>query len=58
MATQAQLDAAFKAARAWIDGEAGWYAGMIPDADVRMLCQVVLTAVQKTNTLPQTEEQP
>jgi len=44
MATQAQLDAAFKAARAWIDTEAGFYAGMIPDSDVQKLCQVVIDA--------------
>jgi hypothetical protein len=44
MATQAQLDAAFKAARAWIDREAGFYASMIPDSDVQQLCQVVIDA--------------
>ena len=44
MPTQAQLDAAFKAARVWIDREAGFYASMIPDVDVRRLCQVVLEA--------------
>ncbi|MGA3308685.1 MAG: hypothetical protein ABSD08_08725 [Xanthobacteraceae bacterium] len=55
MATQAQLDAAFKAARAWINAEAGWYAGMIPDVDVQKLCQVVLAAAEQT-TLPQAKE--
>jgi hypothetical protein len=55
MATQAQLDAAFKAVRAWIDQEAGFYAQMIPDADVRQLCQIVLTAVQQTNDPPTKE---
>ena len=29
MTTPAQLDAAFKAARAWIDQQAGFYASMI-----------------------------
>ncbi len=55
MATQAQIDAAFKAARAWINAEAGWYARMIPDADVQKLCQVVLDAVEQTN-VPQVKE--
>jgi hypothetical protein len=44
MATQAQLSAAFQAARVWINAEAGWYASMIPDVDVQKLCQVVLDA--------------
>ena len=44
MATQAQLDAAFKAARAWIYVEAGFYAHMIPDSDVQKLCAVILNA--------------
>lgn len=56
MATQAQLDAAFKAARAWIDQEAGFYAGMIPDADVQKLCQVVLDAAQQSIPATQTKE--
>jgi hypothetical protein len=49
MTTPAQLDAAFKAARAWINREAGFYASMIPDADVRTLCQVVLEAAAQTD---------
>jgi hypothetical protein len=49
MATQPQLDAAFTAARAWINQEAGFYAGMIPDADIQKLCQVVLAAAEQTN---------
>ncbi|MGB7101046.1 MAG: hypothetical protein WBD95_20060 [Xanthobacteraceae bacterium] len=49
MTTPAQLDAAFKAARAWIDHEAGFYASMIPDADVQKLCQVVLAAAAQTS---------
>lgn len=49
MTTPAQLDAAFKAARAWIDREAGFYASMIPDVDVRELCKVVLEAATQTN---------
>ena len=49
MTTAAQLDAAFKAARAWINQEAGFYASMIPDADVRTLCQVVLAAAAQTS---------
>jgi hypothetical protein len=58
MATQAQLDAAFKAARAWIDREAGFYATMIPDSDVRTLCQVVIdAAVQLTSATPTQEPQ-
>jgi hypothetical protein len=44
MPTQAQLAAAFKAARAFIDQEAGFYARMIPDSDVQKLCQIVLDA--------------
>ena len=56
MATQAQLDAAFKAARAFIDTEAGLYAGMIPDADVRKLCQTVLDATAPARSNPQTKE--
>ncbi len=55
MATVAQLDAAFKAARAWIDQEAGWYASMISDSDVQKLCQVVLDAAAATN-ISQTKE--
>jgi hypothetical protein len=35
---------AFKAARAWIDQEAGFYARMIPDAEVQKLCEIVLQA--------------
>jgi len=49
MITQAQLDAAFKAARAWINQEAGFYASMIPDSDVQKLCQVVIEAAAQTN---------
>jgi hypothetical protein len=56
MATQAELDAAFKAARAWIDQEAGFYAGMIPDADVQKLCQVVLAAAEQSSTVTQPKE--
>jgi hypothetical protein len=57
MATQAQVDAAFKAARAWINKEAGWYAGMIPDADVQQLCQLIIDAAGQTTTLqPSTKE--
>jgi hypothetical protein len=48
MATQAQLDAAFRAARAWIDQEAGFYARMIPDVDVQKLCQIVIAAAEQT----------
>ncbi len=55
MATAAQLAASFKAARAWINAEAGWYASMIPDSDVQKLCQVVLDAAAQTN-VPQTKE--
>jgi hypothetical protein len=55
MTTQAQLDAAFKAARAWIDQQAGFYASMIPDSDIRKLCQVALDAAAQTN-VPQTKE--
>lgn len=44
MATQVELDAAFKAARAWIDQEAGFYARLIPDAEVQKLCEIVLQA--------------
>jgi len=50
--TQAQRDAAFKAARAWIDAEAGAYASMIPDADVRKLCEVVLAAASSPARSP------
>ncbi len=50
MATPAQLAAAFKAARAWINTEAGWYASMIPDADVQQLCQIVLSAAASVST--------
>jgi hypothetical protein len=50
MATPAQLAAAFKAARAWIDREAGFYAGMIPDTDVQKLCQIVLDAAADAAT--------
>lgn len=53
MATQAQLDAAFEAARAWIDGEAGFYASMIPDSDVRKLCQIVIDAAAAAPQSPQ-----
>ena len=56
MATQAQLDAAFKAARAFIDAEAGLYAGMIPDADVRKLCQIVLAAGARAQIHRQSKE--
>jgi hypothetical protein len=56
MATQAELDAAFKAALAWIDQEAGFYAGMIPDADVQKLCQVVLAAAEQSSTVTQPKE--
>jgi hypothetical protein len=56
MATQAQLDAAFAAARAWIDQEAGFYATMIPDSDVQKLCQVVIDAATQTTTATQTKE--
>jgi len=52
MATPAQLAAAFKAARAWIDREAGWYASMIPDADVQQLCQIVLDAAAMPQPSP------
>jgi hypothetical protein len=56
MATQAQLDAAVKAARAWIDQEAGFYASMIPDADVQALCQVVIDAASQSTPATQTKE--
>jgi hypothetical protein len=55
MATQAQLDAAFKAARTWINQEAGWSASMIPDTDVQKLCQVALDAAAQAAT-PQPQE--
>ncbi len=57
MTTPAQLDAAFKAARAWIDQEAGFYASMIPDADVQKLCQVVLAAAAQTGPAQTKESQ-
>lgn len=56
MATQAQLDAAYKAARAWIDQEAGFYASMIPDSDVQQLCAVIIDAAAVPQVQPQTEE--
>ncbi|HUZ34178.1 MAG TPA: hypothetical protein VMV19_19040 [Xanthobacteraceae bacterium] len=56
MPTQAQLDAAFTAARAWIDQEAGAYAQMIPDSDVQKLCQVVLAAAAQSNSTTSTKE--
>jgi hypothetical protein len=55
MATQVQLDAAFKAARAFIDQKAGLYAGMISDADVQKLCQVVLGATEQPR-IPQAKD--
>lgn len=57
MATQAQLDAAFKAARAFIDQEAGFYARMIPDSDIQKLCQIVLDAAQPVSSTPTKEAQ-
>ena len=54
MPTQAELDAVYKAARAWIDQAAGFYARMIPDSDVRKLCQVILDAAEQSK--PQTQE--
>jgi hypothetical protein len=56
MATQAQLDAAFKAARAWIDQEAGFYASMIPDSDVQKLCQIVIDAAASPTPTNQPKE--
>jgi hypothetical protein len=56
MATQAQLDAAFKAARAWIDQEAGFYASMIPDSDVQKLCQIVIDAAAQPIPTTQPKE--
>jgi hypothetical protein len=53
MTTPAQLAAAFKAARAWIDREAGFYASMIPDADVQKLCQIVLDAAEQIGAATQ-----
>ncbi len=58
MTTQAQLDAAFNAARAWINQQAGFYASMISDAAVRDLCQVVLDAAAPTNTNQTKEPKP
>lgn len=54
MQTQAKLDAAYGAARAWIDQAAGFYAGMISDSDVRKLCQVILDAAEQSKA--QTQE--
>ena len=56
MPTQAQLDAAFKAARAWIDQEAGLYASMIPDSDVQQLCRVVIDAAAQSVSPTPTKE--
>ena len=58
MTTPAQFDAAFKAARAWIDQQAGFYASMISDTAVRNLCQVVIEAAAQTNTSQPKEPQP
>jgi len=57
MPTPTELDAACKAARAWIDKEAGLYAGMISDADVQQLCQIVLAAAQQADAPPTQEPQ-
>ena len=60
MTTPAQFDAAFKAARAWIDQQAGFYAdSMISDTAVRNLCEVVIeAAAAQTNTSQPKEPQP
>ena len=57
MTTQAQLNAAFKAARAYIDQMAGWYASMITDADVQKLCQIVVDAAAQTTSPQQMENE-
>lgn len=56
MATQAELDAAYAAARAWINQNAGFYARMIPDSDVQKLCQVVIDAALPLNPATPTKE--
>lgn len=56
MPTQDQLDAAFKAARAWIDQTAGFYAHMISDSDLRKMCQIVLDAAAQSNSITPTTE--
>jgi hypothetical protein len=56
MASPAQIDTAFRAARAWIDVNAGFYASMIPDSDVQQLCAVIIDAAATPQPQPQTED--
>jgi len=47
MPSQAELDAAFKAVRALVNGRAGWYAPMISDDMLKDAVTAALAAAAK-----------